>query len=165
MSYCTFGSYNWVENGSPIQLEKPCLCRSNTWVKVVCCFSNAFFRVITVMDHHRKNQLDRRSQRKKKLIQKQPFKLAFLTKPKSGTANRKKMKMFLLAIAVPVLGLIKKASWNGCFWISFLLWERRWSSFFLRWSAVEIISRKILIKICCFSYCSFFPRYHNHGSP
>ena len=38
-----------------------------------------------------KNGLDRRSQRKK-LTQKQPFKLAFLMRPKTGTAtaNRKK---------------------------------------------------------------------------
>ena len=32
-----------------------------------------------------KNELDRRSQRKK-LIHKQPFKLAFLMRPKTGTA-------------------------------------------------------------------------------
>ena len=36
----------------------------------------------------------------------------------------------LLAIAVPVLGLIKKASLNGCYWISFLGWEWRSSWFF-----------------------------------
>ena len=33
---------------------------------------------------------------------------------------------------IPVLGLIKKASLNGCFWISFLRWERRSNSFFSR---------------------------------
>ena len=31
---------------------------------------------------------------------------------------------------VPVLGLVNKASLNGCFWIGFLRWERRLSSFF-----------------------------------
>ena len=43
-----------------------------------------------------KNELDRRSQ-SRKLIQKEPFKLAFLMRPKTGTAmaNRKKMKIFL----------------------------------------------------------------------
>ena len=39
------------------------------------------------MAHRRKNELDRRSQRKK-LIHKQPFKFAFLMRPKSGTAGQ-----------------------------------------------------------------------------
>ena len=38
-----------------------------------------------------KNELDRRSQRKK-LIQKQPFKLAFLMSPKTRTAMANKKK-------------------------------------------------------------------------
>ena len=28
----------------------------------------------------------------------------------------------LLAMVVPVLGLMKKASLNGCFWVTFLRW-------------------------------------------
>ena len=38
--------------------------------------------------------------------------------------QKEDLHFFLLAIAVPVLGLIKKASLNGCFWIGFWLWER-----------------------------------------
>ena len=34
--------------------------------------------------------------------------------------HKKNLHFFLLAIAGPVLGLIKKASLNGCFWTSFL---------------------------------------------
>ena len=46
-----------------------------------------------------KNQSDRRSQRKK-LIQKQPFKVSFLMRPKTGTAmaNRKKWRVFFCFI-------------------------------------------------------------------
>ena len=56
-----------------------------------------------------------------------------------GRANQKKLEkikqkenlyFFVLAMAVPVLGLIKKASLSDCFWISFLRRERRSSSFF-----------------------------------
>ena len=41
--------------------------------------------------------------------------------------EKKNLHFSQLAMAVPVLGLVKKVSLNGCFWISFLRWER-WSS-------------------------------------
>ena len=44
-----------------------------------------FLDIISTADHSRKNEADRRSQRKK-LIQKQSFKLTFFIKPKTGTA-------------------------------------------------------------------------------
>ena len=40
------------------------------------------------------------------------------------------LHFFPLAMALPVLGLIKKVSLNGCFWINFVCWERRLSWFF-----------------------------------
>ena len=43
--------------------------------------------------------------------------------------QEKTLHFFLLAMAVPVFGLIKKASLNGYFWISVLRWERRLSWF------------------------------------
>ena len=50
-----------------------------------------FLDIIPTVDQCRKKELHRRFQ-SKKLIQKQPFKLAFLMRPKTGTAmaNRKK---------------------------------------------------------------------------
>ena len=50
-----------------------------------------FLDIISTADQRRKKELYHRSQ-SKKLIQKQPFKLAFLMRPKSGTAMASRQK-------------------------------------------------------------------------
>ena len=70
--------------------------------------------------------------------------------------QKENLNFFLLAMAVPVLGHIKKASLNGCFGINFFYSENGGGvSFFLRWATADIMSRKVLIKICCFSNAFF----------
>ena len=65
----------------------------------------------------------------------------------SKIKQKEDLHFFLLAVAIPGFGLIKKASLNGCFWIRFLLCERWWSSFC---SALYI--RRIII----FSHANHF---------